>query len=190
MSTRNKSNHIRIIGGQWRSRRLPVLDEQGLRPTTDRVRETLFNWLMHELSGARCLDLFAGSGALGLEALSRGAEFVQFVELVKPSAGQIEQNLAILLDRPVETADVHRGDAIAYLREQSTAFDLVFLDPPFGTTLLVDAIDALANSDALSTGALVYIEQDATADSPSLPDHWSLHREAQAGRCRFALYRA
>ena len=128
----NSNNGIRIIGGEWRGRRLPVPNVTGLRPTLDRFRETLFNWLMFDVEGARCLDLFAGSGALGLEALSRGAAYVDFVDNSKAAITGINQHLASL---NCTAARTHQQPAEAWLKAQSASdklapYDLIFLDPP------------------------------------------------------------
>lgn len=119
---------IRIIGGQWRGRKLPVRDSEGLRPTTDRVRETLFNWLMPVIRDANCLDCFAGSGALGIEALSRYAASATLIELDKHNARQLSENLAQL---KIHNAQVINANTLTYLANSGTPFDVVFLDPPF-----------------------------------------------------------
>ena len=129
------SGQIRIIGGLWRGRKLPVLNSEGLRPTTDRIKETLFNWLMFDVNERRCLDLFAGSGSLGFEALSRGASQVVMVEKDHQVAQQLSQNLARLPQAP---ATVVNTDAMRYLASSATPFDLVFLDPPFHQEPSVD----------------------------------------------------
>lgn len=187
MKQANKSSRIRIIAGQWRGRRLPVLSHEGLRPTTDRVRETVFNWLMHDLAGARCLDLFAGSGALGFEALSRGAEFVAFVESDKRVAAQLGENLRDLSAE--QRGDVHCMNALAYLRARpAKPMDIVFLDPPYRAELLDEVVELLADNGWLSERALVYIEQSARDRVPSVPENWTLHREGHAGQAAYRLY--
>ncbi|RBP53419.1 16S rRNA (guanine(966)-N(2))-methyltransferase RsmD [Arenicella xantha] len=188
MNKRVKTNSIRIISGRWRGRRLPVLDHDGLRPTTDRVRETLFNWLMHDVPAARCLDLFAGSGVLGLECLSRSAKYVQFVESERRVADQLRQNLTKL--DAADAATVSTGDALNFLRAPNhECFDLVFLDPPFQAHLLQPAIDLLNQPGWLSDGAMVYIEHHAHDDSIVIPENWVLHRSGKAGQSRYHLYR-
>lgn len=188
MNKRAKSNSIRIISGQWRGRRLEVLNAEGLRPTTDRVRETLFNWLMYETSGARCLDLFAGTGVLGLESLSRGAEFVDFVEKSGPSARAIDRNLSVL-GASSERARVQCMDAIEFLKSSPRApYDLVFLDPPFAMNILQSIIVGLSESGWLAPECFIYIEQDSTQSAPAVPDEWSLHREGRAGQSNYRLY--
>jgi 16S rRNA (guanine966-N2)-methyltransferase len=189
MKPRAKTNSIRVIAGQWRGRRLPVLDIDGLRPSTDRVRETLFNWLMHSIADARCLDLFAGSGALGLECLSRGAASSVFVESDKRIALQLQQNLQTLngLDR----GDVVIQSAINFLRHPpARQFDLVFLDPPFDSDLLAQAMPLLVQNDWLADGALVYVEQASKKDPEATPQNWSVYKEGKAGYCRYTVYQA
>ncbi len=188
MNRRAKSNSIRIIAGQWRGRKLPVLDSQGLRPTTDRVRETLFNWLMYELQGARCLDLYAGTGALGLESLSRGAKYVQFVELSASVASAIKQNLHSL-KVPEEGAHVAINSANVFLNKPPTEpFDVIFLDPPFDKGLLPEVIQRLAEPGWLSERAFVYVEQGVKEPELEVPLEWSLHRHSKAGQSRYCVY--
>jgi len=182
-------NSVRIIAGQWRGRRVPVLNSEGLRPTTDRVRERLFNWLMHDVAGARCLDLFAGSGALGLECLSRGAAFVQFVESDKRIAQNLRVSVNLLSqgDATDTNAHIHESHGVHFLKQVSQPFDIVFLDPPFQSDLLVSCIDALQQYNCLTDNALVYIEQAAKTDLPKLPEGWEIHREGTTGQSRYAL---
>ncbi|MBM6550541.1 16S rRNA (guanine(966)-N(2))-methyltransferase RsmD [Marinomonas ostreistagni] len=178
------TSKLRIIGGEWRSRQLPIPDIEGLRPTTDRVRETVFNWLNFEVPGARCLDLFCGSGALGLEALSRGAKDCTFVELNKQVAQQIQQNLKTL---NAPQGQVVHSDALSFLQRPSEAYDLIFLDPPFRKGLLDQVIPAL-DSQWLKSGAHIYIERESEKELPPLPDNWQLLKEKKAGQLTFALY--
>lgn len=188
MKPRAKTNSIRIIAGQWRGRRLPVLDIDGLRPSTDRVRETLFNWLMHDIAGARCLDLFAGSGALGLECLSRGASRAVFVESDKRIASQLQQNLQTL--NCLESGDVTVQSAISFLRYPAPdQFDLVFLDPPFDSDLLAQAMPLLVENGWLADGALVYVEQASKKDPEQPPAAWQDYKEGKAGYCRYTVYK-
>ncbi|MGK0376028.1 MAG: 16S rRNA (guanine966-N2)-methyltransferase [Arenicella sp.] len=189
MKPRAKTNSIRIIAGQWRGRRLPVLDIDGLRPSTDRVRETLFNWLMHNIGGAHCLDLFAGSGALGLECLSRGAASAVFVESDKRIASQLQQNLQTL--NGLDKGDVIIQSAINLLRHPpARKFDLVFLDPPFDSDLLAHAMPLLAQNGWLADGALVYVEQASKKDPETPPQNWTVYKEGKAGYCRYMVYQA
>lgn len=188
MNKRAKSNSIRIIAGQWRGRKLEVLDVDGLRPTTDRVRETLFNWLMHDVQDARCLDLFAGSGVLGLESLSRGARFVQFVEINRAAAQRLTESLRTLRAQP-SSADVRNVDAKQFLaRPPTEPFDLVFLDPPFAQELLPEVIEPLSRPGWLSENALIYLEQPSIQSALTVPAQWNLHREGRAGQSRYSLY--
>lgn len=176
---------IRIIGGSLRNSRLQVPDLPGLRPTPERVRETLFNWLAPVIEGARCLDLCAGTGALGIEAWSRGAASVQFVERDTRAAQALRENLTRLRidDNPVSTLD-----AGTFLRGATQAFDLVFLDPPFALGLWAELARQLEASGWLAPNALIYVES-SRAEVPDLPPNWRLYREGRAGEVRFALYR-
>lgn len=175
---------LRIVGGTLRGSRLAVPDVAGLRPTPDRVRETLFNWLAPTIGGACCLDLFAGTGALGIEALSRGAARVDFVEADVRLASLLRENLARLRQNAV----VHRGDALQFLADSDSRYDIVFLDPPFTLGLWAAAAQALEVSDRLQADALIYVESPVQ-EIPELPANWTLHREGRAGAVRFALYR-
>src|SRR5689334_3673643 len=143
---------LRIVAGTLRGSRLDVADAPGLRPTPDRVRETLFNWLMPVIAGARCLDLFAGTGALGIEALSRGAAAVDFVE----TDGELAERLRANLLRLKQTARVLRLDALRFLGETEMRYDVVFLDPPFGAALWAAAAAALEAHDRLQADAWIY----------------------------------
>lgn len=175
---------IRIIGGQLRNSRLAVPDAPGLRPTPERVRETVFNWLQAHVGGSRCLDLFAGTGALGVEALSRGAAEVVFVERDARLAAGLRDNLLRLKQ---ERGRVVTADALAWLEQESAPYDLVFLDPPFAQDLWQPAAAALQRRGLLKPGALVYVETPLAA-TPALPPDWRLHREGRSGDVRHALY--
>ncbi|OIN04781.1 16S rRNA (guanine(966)-N(2))-methyltransferase RsmD [Oceanisphaera psychrotolerans] len=179
------SGQIRLIGGQWRGRKLPVLDSEGLRPTTDRVKETLFNWLMFDVRGGRCLDLFAGSGSLGFEALSRGAAEVVLVEKDARVAQQLQRNLASL---PAASGRVVNTDALGFLQGTATPFDLVFLDPPFHRELLPAACQQLEQGGWLSEDAKIYIEREQNAETLPLPPTWRLLKDKQAGQVSYQLY--
>lgn len=176
---------MRIIAGQYRGRRIKVPSRPGLRPTPDRVRETLFNWLGQWLEGMSCLDLFAGTGALGIEAVSRGAAACTFVESDRTLARDLRENLARL---KVENARVIEGDALAALAGRAEPCDIVFLDPPFGGDLWNASAERLESGGWLTTNAWIYVESPADA-ALALPAPWMLHRESQAGAVRFALYR-
>lgn len=178
------SGKLRIIGGQYRRRQLPVSDSPGLRPTPDRVRETLFNWLAYELAGRQVLDLFAGTGALGLEALSRGAAQAQFVEANHNVARGIEANLATL----GATGQVAERDVASFLEGPVTRFDIVFLDPPFRHDLTTSTCDLLERRGWLKAHAWIYIESEAGLLT-RVPGNWSLHRQVEAGNSHGRLYR-
>ena len=189
MNKRANSNSIRIIAGQWRGRRLSVLDSEGLRPSTDRVRETLFNWLMNNVPDANCLDLFAGSGALGLEALSRGAQRVEFVEASRSVASALQQNIDVL-GVSTNLAPVATQDARNYLKTTpSKPFDIVFLDPPFESDLLVQVISLINQSAWLADDALIYVEQAKKSAAVAVPPSWKPHREGKTNHSRYSLYR-
>lgn len=174
---------VRIIGGRWRGRRLPVPATTGLRPTPDRVRETLFNWLMPVLPGAACLDLFAGTGVLGIEALSRGAASACFVERDPGAAAVLRASLQQL---QAEAAEVVAADALAWLAGVPRGFDVVFLDPPYGEEPLAN-LCTLLERGWLKPGARIYLEASRTAALPALPPGWRLLREKTAGQVRYAL---
>ncbi|WP_037444446.1 16S rRNA (guanine(966)-N(2))-methyltransferase RsmD [Shewanella mangrovi] len=180
------SGQVRIIAGQWRSRRLPIHDLDGLRPTTDRVRETLFNWLSGDIAGAKVLDCFAGSGALSLEALSRYAESARIYELQRPAAEQLKQNLASL---KCDHAEVLNRDVIAALGQPADRqFDLVFIDPPFRKGLAQQTIDLLAQHQWLSDLALIYVEVESELATLKTPANWVQLKEKVAGQVCYRLY--
>ena len=179
------AGRIRIIGGSLRNSRLDVPELPGLRPTPERVRETLFNWLAPVIDGARCLDLCAGTGALGIEALSRGAAGVQFVERDARAAQALRANLARL---KADAGQVAVLDAGLFLQGTAQPYDLVFLDPPFALELWPALARQLEQGGWLATRGWVYVESPR-GDAPVLPPNWQLHREGQAGEVRFALYR-
>lgn len=197
---------LRIISGTWRGRKLPVPDLPGLRPSGDRTREVLFNWLQGLVNGARCLDLFAGTGALGLEAASRGAGAVVLVERDR----QLCRQMIDLADQwpGGEVLTVVQADVSRWLEDAEGPFDLVFVDPPFGAGLYAETLEALARPGLLAPGALVYIESDARSPAPFQPDDhqnppasspcqgealtparpdWSVRREKRVGDVRMQL---
>jgi 16S rRNA (guanine966-N2)-methyltransferase len=174
---------VRIIGGEHRGRKLPFVEMPGLRPTGDRIRETLFNWLQPVIAGARCLDLFAGSGALGMEAASRGAGEVVLVEQAGSVVKQLEKNRELLGLSQVQT---RRADALQYLEGVPTPFDIVFLDPPFDSDLLAALCQRLTNG-WLCDNARIYLEEDISRQFPSLPDDWHWLKQKTAGRVRYGL---
>lgn len=176
------SNSIRIISGKFRSRRLPFPAVEGLRPTPDRVRETLFNWLQKDIRGSVCLDLFAGSGALGFEALSRGAARVVMVDASYDVTTQLSANARLLQTKDV---DIMQQDVAVAWPVFAEKFSIVFLDPPFTSNLLKISLEKLAS--CLLPGALVYIEMDAAAALLDLPDAWSVLKEKRAGAVAYYL---
>ncbi|TVR61507.1 MAG: 16S rRNA (guanine(966)-N(2))-methyltransferase RsmD [Candidatus Competibacteraceae bacterium] len=180
------TNQLRVIAGQWRGRRWSFPDLPGLRPTPDRVRETLFNWLAPVLPGARCLDLFAGSGALGIEALSRGAAEVIFVERHPLAARALRENLERLQARE---ACVEPADALDWLRQPGRPFEIAFLDPPFGEALLEPACAALEQGGWLAADSWIYLEGEAATHRPALPASWVAHRDKIAGAVAYRLLR-
>lgn len=191
----SKSNHtsrapkgrVRIIAGKWRGRSLKVLDQPGLRPTPDRVRETLFNWLATDVVGARCLDLFAGTGALGFEALSRGAKEVVFVDKFPPAIKAIHESAVTF--NALSCCEIVRESAVNYLEKikQGPAFDIIFLDPPFATSLLSQSIDILANSNLVAPRTLLYIEAPRLLTEQDLPADWQLLKQKSAGEVAYHL---
>jgi 16S rRNA (guanine966-N2)-methyltransferase len=184
----NKARLLRIIGGSWRGRtwRFP---EGDIRPTPDRVRETLFNWLAPSIAGARCLDLFAGSGALGLEALSRGAARTVFVEQATAPARQLRQTLALWGGEQAAAAQIHVTEANSFLAGKPELFDVVFLDPPFTAGLLGQIAARLETGQWLAPTALIYAECPAREALPALPHGWSAAKSGRAGEVGYHLLR-
>ena len=174
------NNEVRIIGGQWRGRKLRFPDRQGLRPTLGRVRETLFNWLAASIQGARCLDLYAGSGALGFEALSRGAAEVTFVERDRKAAAALKSNANTLKAK----ASILQMPAERFLNSAPEAFDLILFDPPFADHRALKHLPELLD-EHLAANGLLYLETSRHDDLP-LPER--VLKSSQAGDCQFALY--
>ena len=174
---------VRIIGGEWRGRRLAVADDPGLRPTPDRIRETLFNWLAEIVPGSRCLDLFAGTGALGFEALSRGARSAVLVEKNKQLARKLEETRTALIARD---AEVVNADAVTWLANSHEPFDVVFLDPPFHQDFVKTTCALLTNRGHLAPAAYVYTETEPGVP-PRLPGLTAL-KQARAGQVEYRLY--
>jgi 16S rRNA (guanine966-N2)-methyltransferase len=177
---------VRIIGGQHRGRKLPFAEMPGLRPTGDRIRETLFNWLQPVIEGARCLDLFAGSGALGIEAASRGAARVVMVEQAGSVVRQLERNRELL---SLDQVNIVRADALQFLEQSPTPFDIVFLDPPFEQNLLPAVCQRLTQG-WLADGARIYLEEDSSREFPVLPEDWQWLNQKRAGQVRYGLAHA
>lgn len=183
MSRPGSSNTLRIVGGKWRSRRLRFVDAEGLRPTPDRVRETLFNWLQFEIPGAHCLDAFAGSGALGFEALSRGAASVVMVERQRPQYQALQQAATEL---GADDARLLCGDAESLLASPGdwrplNGFDVVFLDPPYNKGLVASTVSTLLRANLLHPGSLLYIESELDWAALGLPEDIQVIRTTRAG---------
>lgn len=187
MAKRNNSSRqsIRIIGGQWRGRRLAFPDIEGLRPTSDRIRETLFNWLQPYLPGSVCIDLFSGSGALGFEAASRGADTVDMVELNAEAYKQLLVNKSLLA---AEQCRLSRQSAQQFLTQSNTCYDIVFLDPPFQADLWSEIADLLMQNSLLHPGSLIYVEFDKNHDMAALPARWHLLKDKRAGEVKYCLF--
>lgn len=180
-----KKNSLRIIGGTWRSRRIQFVDNPEIRPTPDRVRETLFNWLSDSIANVRCLDLFAGSGALGFEAASRGADQVVLVDK--------DKTCTVMLDKQKQLLDAHQleivhQDALAYLQNIAQQFDLVFLDPPFNSDLLEQSLRILIERQLVPIGGLIYVEISAQANPNQVLQGLNRIREKTAGQVKYALF--
>lgn len=181
-----RTSSIRIIGGEWRSRKLTVPDVPGLRPTPDRVRETLFNWLAPTIQGARVLDAFTGSGALFLEALSRGASTGMAIDANTDAVNNLRRNLAVL---QCDDAQVLRVDSLQYLSSKTEqGFDIVLLDPPFHQDLLLSACQLLEDNNWLNKDAWIYTESEQAPSSLGVPSTWRLHREKHTGQVHYALW--
>ena len=172
---------VRVIAGLWRGRKLPVLNAEGLRPTTDRMKETLFNWLMMDIADARCLDCFAGSGSLGIEALSRQAQAVTFLEKFANAAQQLKRNLASL---KTDKGKVVNTDSLQFLAQPNPEqpYDIVFVDPPFHQDFVPKVIAYLAQNNWLSPNALIYVETEKQHAPLVLPEHWQVIKEKTAGQ--------
>lgn len=184
---RSAQGQLRIIGGEWRSRRFGFTEQPGLRPTPDRVRETLFNWLSGELDGARCLDPFAGSGALTLEALSRGAQFALACDSSRDVVQTLRGHLQTL---DCERAEIRQQDALSMLGSPpEQPFDVVFLDPPFRENLLEPVCAGLENYGWLTRHAWIYTESETAPARLQHPASWQLYREKRAGQVWYSLWR-
>jgi 16S rRNA (guanine966-N2)-methyltransferase len=184
--SKGNSGQIRIIGGRWRSRKLPVHDAEGLRPTTDRVKETVFNWLAPFVDGAHCLDLFAGSGGLSFEALSRFADSALLLEKDRTAARQLTQNLITL---NCDNGIVKNTDSLTFLASPaSQQFNLVFIDPPFRKELLEKSCQLLEQNGWLSAEAVIYLEMESELAQVNLPTNWHCLKEKSAGQVTFSLW--
>ena len=178
-------NEVRIIGGKWKGRKIAFSALGGLRPSLGRARETLFNWLAADITGARCLDLFAGSGALGLEALSRGAAEVTFVERNRIAARSLKDNLARL---SADNATVHAVPAQRFLKRAEAQWDIIFLDPPCGSGALEPTLAAMGSRQLLHPQGWVYVEQPRRESLQDVPG-WQVVKQSTAGDTLFALWR-
>ena len=178
--TSKAMGEVRVIAGLWRGRKLPVLNAEGLRPTTDRVKETLFNWLMMDVANARCLDCFSGSGALGIEALSRQAQAVFFLEKFASAAQQLKKNLASL---KTDKGTVINTDTLAYLAQKNndTTFDIIFIDPPFHHQFVPQILPLLQQNNWLAENALIYVETEKNHPPLPLAENWQIIKEKSAG---------
>ncbi len=184
-----QQGRLRIVAGKWRSRLLLIANVPGLRPTSERIRETLFNWLTPTIHGARCLDLFAGTGALGLEALSRGAAEATFVENSPIAAATLRDNIEAL-DAAL-AADVCQMDACDYLQSATRGeFDIVFVDPPFAADMHEDLCRLLAEARVLSDNAWIYLEEGRAKPAAALPRGWQRMKTKNAGNVRYSLVKA
>jgi 16S rRNA (guanine966-N2)-methyltransferase len=182
----NGLGQLRIIGGEWGSRKLTFPDAPGLRPTPDRVRETLFNWLAMDIAGAKVLDVFTGSGALFFEALSRGASKGLALDNSAAAIASLRQNLSML---NCTTGQVSQTDSLRHLENQpGEPFDVVFLDPPFHQNLLASACALLESHGWLAENAWIYTESETPPSTTGLPGNWRLHREKKAGQVYYALW--
>jgi len=183
----NKKNFVRIISGKYKSRKIIFPDRPEMRPTGNRIRESLFNWIQADVVNSRCLDLFSGSGALGIEALSRGAETTTFIESDFETANCLAKNLQIL---KAENGIVVKANAITWLESQKNIkpFGFVFLDPPFKKNLLLDCISLLESNCMIINNGNIYIETETEIDQRQLPLTWRLTQKKQAGHVSFCLY--
>ena len=181
------TGELRIIGGDWRSRKLRFPDAGGVRPSPARTRETLFNWLNFHLAGSRCLDLFAGSGALGLEALSRGAAQATLVDHTPALAKALRDNLRLL---GTNKGDVACQDVEQFLAKgDGRGYDIVFMDPPFRQGWLERLIPLLDTQQWVNPGGWIYVEHESERNLPAVPASWHLHRQKSAGQVSYCLFR-
>jgi 16S rRNA (guanine966-N2)-methyltransferase len=185
MKARQAVNQVRIIAGRWRGRKLSFAPEAGVRPTPDRVRETLFNWLNPVIRGARCLDLYAGSGALGIEAASRGAASVVLVDSNPQVVAKLREQLQLL---EADRVEVVQSSVEGWLAASAAPFDIVFLDPPFRKNLLSACMRALESGGWLAADAYIYLEAESSLE-PELPQRWELYRSKRAGQVGYHLAR-
>lgn len=178
--TSKAMGEVRVIAGLWRGRKLSVLNAEGLRPTTDRVKETLFNWLMMDVANARCLDCFAGSGSLGIEALSRQAQAVVFLEKFANAAQQLKKNLASL---KTDKGTVINTDTLTYLSQKNSTepFEIIFINPPFHHNFVPQVLTLLQQNNWLAENALIYVETEKNHPPLLLAKNWQVIKEKSAG---------
>ena len=181
---KHQDRTLRIIGGNWRGRKITFPEHDDIRPTGDRIRETLFNWLMHDIRGANCLDLFAGSGVLSIEALSRGANHVTLIESNEAASSRISNNLAFLDACPKSFNNI-KSNAMEWLDHCETSFDLIFIDPPFVSNALPSVLELLATRQIARK--FVYLETPVKLDTNDLPDQWNLYRQKHTGSVHYSL---
>ncbi|KKO46340.1 16S rRNA methyltransferase [Arsukibacterium ikkense] len=185
---RGQPGFVRIISGQWRGRKLPVSDIIGLRPTTDRVKETLFNWLMHDITDSTVLDCFSGSGALAFEALSR---YASYASLIEKDAAQAKRLQALLSSLNVSQAEVINADCLRFLAQPATRqYQIVLVDPPFRQQLAIPCCQLLAANGWLSPNALIYLETEKELAITDIPANWRLLKEKIAGQLAYRLWSA
>ena len=186
MAAQARRGTCRIIGGRWRGRKIRFHDAEGLRPTTDRIRETVFNWLQPYISRSRCLDCFAGSGILGFEALSRGAAEVVYIEQNNKTVKCIKDNISLL---DTDKAVIHHADTLAWTGsvQIDSHFDLVFLDPPFNSDLLPKTCSLLLSSGCLAEDAIIYVEHAAGVEV-GVPDSWVCLKQKTSGQVSYKLF--
>ena len=183
--TKKGANTLRIIGGEWRSRKLQFIDAPGLRPTPDRIRETLFNWLQGAIYDSNCLDLFAGSGAIGLEALSRGAKSVDFVEKNTSASKQLSSNLKLLKS----DSSVFTMDALSFLDKHSAeqSYDIIFLDPPYRQGLLDKSLALLSSKNLINDNSLIYLEHESEESFDFTKFDLEIMKQVSAGQVQSYL---
>jgi 16S rRNA (guanine966-N2)-methyltransferase len=183
----SRPGRLRIVAGKWRSRLLPIVDVEGLRPTPERIRETVFNWLSSEISGSHCLDPFAGTGALAFEALSRGAASATLIDKSARVSDALKSS-AVLLD--ADNARILCADGLSFIQQKaSRRFDIVFLDPPFAEDIVEECCRLLQSNGWLTDRAAVYIEQRQGRPEPALPTGWTIDKDNKAGNVRYMLAR-
>ena len=180
---KQQQNNVRIIAGKWRGRKIDFVDAEGLRPTPERVRETLFNWLQTIISDAACVDCFAGSGALGFEAASRGAKKVTLIENNPGAVMRLKQNKENL---GAENTEIISGSALEHFQKNPTETDIVFLDPPFTSDFLQTTLKIITDKNIIKTGGMIYLEYPAN-NQPKLPQGWQWHRRKKTGDVGYGL---